>query len=69
MARYAYLTPDAGDGTTVTRVLVIPLEYLPIVDGAIEVLTRPENWEEFGDQSADDAAATMQTMIDDYYTS
>lgn len=65
----AWLTPDAPDGSTVRRVLVIPLSYLPAVNGALEELTNAFNWEEFGDQTPDEAAAEMFSLVEAYYVS
>lgn len=64
-----WLTPDAAGGSTVCRVLVIPIEYLASVDGALEELTETFNWEAYGSATIGDATDLMRTMVDDYYDS
>lgn len=67
----AWLTPDssAADGVIHCRRLAIPTEYLPIVAGALDMLTNSYNWEAFGDYSPDDAIADMLAMIEDFHMS
>lgn len=64
-----WLTPDTAGGQTVCRVLVIPLELLPAVGGALGELADPDNWEPSGSMTPDQAAELAQTMIDDFYNS
>jgi len=63
----AYLTPDAGDGSTVARVLVVPIEYLPAFNGALGELARSYNWETYGDIDADQAAQDCEDILNAYY--
>jgi len=65
----AWLTPDAPSGDTTRRVLVIPVEFLSSVNGALEELTEAENWEQYGALTPDQAAAAMRVMVDEYYMS
>ena len=64
-----WLTPDAASGDTVCRVLVIPVELLDSVNGALQELTYSYNWEEFGTMTPDEAAALCLQMVMDYYSS
>lgn len=63
-----YLTPNAPTGNS-GRVLVIPDTYAPTVNGALMELLTLYNWEEFGDDTPQDAVDRMQLMIDDYLRS
>jgi len=63
-----YLTPDAPSGNT-GRVLVIPDTYLASVDGALQELAEIFNWEEFGDETEQEATDRMQQMVFDYLSS
>jgi len=60
-----YLTPDAPDGN-VGRILFIPDTYLPAVNGALLALVDNWNWEQFGDETPDDATAAMLAMFQEY---
>lgn len=61
-----YLTPDTLPADTICRVLFIPnsLDWLAQVTGALQELTFPYNWEQFGAVSVDDAVQAMSTMFD-----
>jgi microcystin-dependent protein len=66
MARqYGYLTGDlaAADGV-ICRRLIIPnqIDYLAAVNGAILELSQSYNWEQFGADTPDEAAAAMWQM-------
>lgn len=61
MSRFAWLTPDTANSTTVCRVLVIPEDILTQVSGALLELTYAYNWEEFG-VPVDDALALVDVM-------
>lgn len=63
----AFLTPDTPGGDTVRRVLVIPVEFLSSVNGALEILAEAENWEQYGTMTPQEAADEMRAVIDDYY--
>lgn len=65
---FGWLTPDAGTGAAICRPLTVPLEYLPAVNGALQQLLDTWNWEEHGNQTPDQAVATMQAMLDAFYT-
>jgi hypothetical protein len=62
-----WLTPDTAGGDTVCRVLVIPVEYLPSVNGALQLLADANNWEMAGTATPEEAADLMQQMVEDYY--
>lgn len=61
-----YLTPDEVPDTTMCRALFIPnnQEFLANVTGALQLLTFPENWTEYGLLTPDEAAEAMQPMFD-----
>lgn len=65
-----YLTPDSIAADLVCRPLRIPNtdRLLWAVSGALYELTRPENWELFGDVTPSEAAAAMSAMLDEYFT-
>jgi hypothetical protein len=64
----AWLTPTASGDPVVTRCLCIPPEFLPAFNGALQMLLEEFNWEEFGDQSPADCVATVQSIMDAYYS-
>lgn len=66
-----WLTGTDPDPDTICRVLVIPdhLHYVSAVTGALLPLTDPANWEQFGDDTPDEAAALMAAMLADYVES
>jgi len=61
-----YATPETLPTDTICRVLFIPNDELLFgaVRGAIETLTVPENWEQLGAITPDEAAAAMVDMFD-----
>lgn len=61
-----YLTPDTLPADTICRVLFIPnsLDWLAQVTGALQELTFPYNWEQYGAVTADQAVQAMTTMFD-----
>lgn len=61
-----YLTPNSLPADTICRVLFIPdsLDWLAQVTGALQELTFPYNWEQFGDVTVDEAVQAMLTMFD-----
>lgn len=67
----AWLTPDSSvaDGVIHCRLLAIPTEYLPMVNGALGYLGEVWNWEQQGDITPDTAALAMQALIEGYYMS
>lgn len=67
-----WLTPETiptGDNTC--RQLVIPndLYLVSAVTGALYELTMPENWEQFGEKTPEEAAQAMRDMLEAYLTS
>ena len=63
-----YLTPESLPADTVVRQLSIPqdLAFLGAVTGALLELTFPENWEQHGAVTPEEAAAAMNDMLHDY---
>lgn len=59
----AWLTPSASESGLIGRSLLIPLEYLPAVGGALAALTEPANWERYGDITPEQAAERMAAML------
>lgn len=59
-----YLTPDTLPTAYVCRVLTIPneIDLIIAVNGQINELTKPENWEQFGTITPEEAAAAMNDM-------
>jgi len=67
-----YLTPDELPTTEfVCRRLVIPdnIDILIAVNGALNELCSPDNWEAFGSVTSQEIADAMQVMIDAYLDS
>lgn len=62
-----YLTPNTTTGD-VCRSLLIPVNFLHIVNGALGELERAYNWEEFGDMTVEDCVSEMTAMIENYQT-
>jgi len=62
-----WLTPNAAGGETARRVLSIPVELLPHVNGALQQLTEVWNWEQDGTMTPDQAAALSAAMMEEYY--
>jgi len=62
----AYLTPNSLPADTICRVLFIPNndEFLAIVTGALQVLTFPESFVQFGTLTPDQTADAYVTMFD-----
>lgn len=66
----AYLTPEAPTGEHVCRRLVVPLELLSQVNGAILELTKPWNWEQLpGQMDVDDTLQLVWAMWAEYANS
>lgn len=63
-----WLTPDAPT-LTGGRILFIPDTYRPAVNGALLELANKWNWEQFGDETPEDAAERMRVMFEDYIVS
>jgi len=63
-----YLTPDSIPADTICRVLFIPNneEFIANVTGALEVLTLPESWTEYGLLTPDEAANALVDMFDKF---
>jgi len=62
----AYLTPDTIPADTICRVLFIPnsQEFLANVTGALQLLTFPDSFVQFGALTPDDTAAAYVPMFD-----
>jgi len=61
-----YLSPDALPTTDfIYRRLAIPnnIEIIAAVNGALDELTKPRNWEDYGSINAQQIAAAMDTMF------
>jgi len=67
MSRGKYLTPETLSGAVVCRPLFVPVELLPHVSGALEVLAFAYNWEEHGAIGIDDTVSAVRSMIDTFY--
>ena len=64
-----WLTPSAGAASPVVyRMLAAPAVWLPYIAGALWPLAEPYNWEPFGATTPDEAAATMATLIEAWYS-
>lgn len=63
-----YLTPDTIPTSTTCRVLLIPdsVEWLAIVQGALQELTYSYNYESYGAATPDECAAAMMDMTDNF---
>jgi len=61
-----YLTPDENPTESTCRVLFIPdnEQFIAIVRGALQELTYPENWFQFGELTPEEAAAAFVPMFD-----
>lgn len=61
-----YLTPSSLPADTICRVLFIPnsLDWLAQVTGALQELTFPYNWEQYGSVTVDQAVQAMTQMFD-----
>jgi len=64
-----WLTPDDIPEGAACRPLFIPdsTDWLAIVSGAIDALTKEYNWEEFGTLTPEECAERMQEMMQQYY--
>jgi len=60
-----WLTPTITPDMVVRRV-VIPQKYVGHVLGALEQLSQEWNWEEFGDDTPEQAAAVGQAILDSF---
>ena len=65
-----YLTPDATEfGSVVeTRTITLPLSLWYLVNGALQELTREENWVQFGTATPEETAAFFLDALDEYGT-
>jgi hypothetical protein len=63
-----YLTPDTVPTSFRCRRLRIPddVDWLSIVNGAIYELTKPYNYEAFGDLTEQETAEVFETMFGEY---
>jgi len=65
-----WLTPWAGEMTTICRPIIIPLDdmgfYRAAISGAILELTHEWNWEQYGDITPAQAAERMQELYTAY---
>lgn len=63
-----YLTPSTIPAAKICRVLIIPdsEEMIANVNGALQLLTFPENWTPYGAVTPEDAAAAMVPMFDGF---
>ncbi len=64
----AWLTPDSAPAATRCRRILIPDDpaWLALVSGALVELTKPENWEQFGTVTPEEAADRAQVMFLEY---
>jgi len=68
MTRSRWLTPDTPGAGFICRPLFIPngVDWLAIVDGALNELCFTYNFEAFGTSSVDDTVAAFTTMFDHF---
>lgn len=61
-----FLTPDNSPTDTICRVVLIPNDeaYLANVRGALELLTIPDRWEQYGTLTPEEAAQNFVPMFD-----
>lgn len=64
-----WVTPASFSGVTVTRTIVVPVECLSDLDGALYELADPDNWETQGGETVDDTVTKMNDMIDAFLVS
>lgn len=57
-----WLTPDNADAPIICRRVFVPLQFLTMVSGALELLTKPYNWEKFGELEPEECAEIMTVM-------
>lgn len=59
-----YLTPDTLPTDYVCRVLTIPndIDVISAVNGQINEITKPENWQQFGTVTPEEVAAAINDM-------
>ncbi len=69
MPRLAWLTPETAAGSIACRRLHVPVELLPVVNGALLHLVEDFNWELHGTMTVEEAIDLCQAMIDDYWDS
>lgn len=69
-SRKGWLTPESGATEYECRPVFIPLDddlsYMAAVNGALNELTKPENWEQFGSVTPEEAAEVMLEMYTQY---
>lgn len=58
-----WLTPDTATGDITCRRFYIPSVLLPAFNGALDMLTIPEAWEQHGDMTPDEAAQAAWDVI------
>jgi microcystin-dependent protein len=68
-SRRKWLTPNAAAGSTTCRRLVIPVELIAHVNGALYEMTLPWRWEEHGTMTIEEAVELSKTMLVDYMES
>lgn len=63
-----YLTPDTLPADTTCRVLFIPNneEFIANVTGALQLLTFPENWTQYGTLTPEESADALVDMFDKF---
>lgn len=64
-----WIAPDSLSGATITRTIVIPVECLFQVDGALTELGDLDNWQQSGALTVDDLVVAMDDMFDAYTAS
>lgn len=64
MTIHAWHTPAQAAGDYTCRLLRIPDELLPVVNGALLELVKDWNWQEYGTMTIDEATDLMMTMIE-----
>lgn len=57
-----WLTPDGEGAPLVVRRLLIPFNYLEMINGCLWELTRSFNWEKYGTTTPEEAAARMYQL-------
>lgn len=62
----AYHTPEEISGTTIVRILVVPVSLLTQVSGALTDLLDPDSWDEVG-VTVEETVKELHDMIDLYY--
>ena len=66
---YAFVTPDAATGDIACRRVLVPVELLPAVLGALDTMTEESSWEQLGTMTPAEAAALAADIVDSYLSS